>query len=106
MSLVWKASEHADPEPGADMEKSPAVVEIMVDEETGETRPEYRPTNVLNSLLVAFTIILIICMLGLGWRQIAFQVIVDKSYIRCAFILMGPVLIFISLVSPNYPYFQ
>jgi hypothetical protein len=47
---------------------------------------------------VAITLMLIMTMLGLGYRQLAFQILVDKGYIRLAFIVMTPVLIFFSLV--------
>lgn len=99
MNLVWQADEPADPEQASDTEKSPPVVETEIDLETGEAVPEKRPTNISNALQVAFTILLIWTMLGLGYKQLAFQILVDKVWIRLAFIAMTPVLIFFSLVS-------
>jgi hypothetical protein len=99
MALVWKAGEAADPEQASDVEKSPAVLESEVDVETGETTSEQRPTNIINAVQVAFTLVLIMTMLGLGYKQLAFQILVDKGYLRLAFIVMTPVLIFFSLVS-------
>lgn len=99
MHLVWRAGEAADTEQGSDVEKGPAVVEAEVDMETGEAIPEHRPTNIINSVQVALTLMLIITMLGFGYKQIAFQLLVDKGWWRLAFLVMTPVLVFFSLVS-------
>jgi hypothetical protein len=99
MDLVWKAGEPASADQGSETEKSPPVAEVEVDEETGQALPEQRPTNIFNAVQVAITLMLIMTMLGLGYRQLAFQILVDKGFIRLAFIVMTPVLIFFSLVS-------
>jgi hypothetical protein len=99
MDLVWKANEAPDPEQGSDAEKGPPVIETELDVETGEAVSEKRPTNIMNAVLVAITLVLIMTMLGFGYKQLAFQVLVDKTYLRLAFIIMTPILIFISLVS-------
>lgn len=99
MNLVWMAGEAADAEPNPETEKPSPVVETELDMETGETIPEKRPTNVINSVMVAFTIVLIMTMLAFGYKQIAFQLLVDKGWWRLAFLVMTPVLIFFSLVS-------
>jgi hypothetical protein len=101
MELVWKAGEAADTH-GSDPEKGPAVIENEVDVETGAPAQQERPTNIINSFQVALTIMLITTMLSFGYKQLAFQVLVDKSYIRLAFVLLTPVLIFFSLVSSRY----
>jgi len=102
MNLVWQSGEPAEADQASDTEKGPAVIEGEVDVEVGEAAPERRSTNVINAIQVAATIILITVMLGFGYKQIAFQVLVDKSYVRVAFVLMTPVLIFFSLVSSTY----
>jgi hypothetical protein len=99
MDLVWKAGEAADTEQASDSEKSPPVLETEVDVETCEATLLQRPTNIINAVQVAFTIVLIMTMLGLGYKQLAFQILVDKGYLRLAFIAMTPVLIFFSLAS-------
>ena len=99
MELVWRAGEAADTTPGPDAEKTVAVVETEVDIETGENKPEQRPTNIINSFQVAFTIMLIMTMLAFGYKQIAFQLLVDKGWWRLVFLVMTPVLVFFSLVS-------
>jgi hypothetical protein len=98
MELVWRAGEAADTEQSSDIEKGPAVVETAIDLETGEAKPEHRPTNIINAVQVAFTLILIVTMLGLGYKQIAFQLLVDQGWWRLVFLVMTPVLIFFSLV--------
>jgi hypothetical protein len=98
MNLVWQTGEPVDPE-ASDTEKAPPVVETELDLEVGEAAPEKRPTNIFNAIQVAITILIIWTLLALGYKQLAFQVLVDKSWIRLAFIIMTPVLIFFSLVS-------
>ncbi|KAH7090387.1 glycosyl transferase family group 2-domain-containing protein [Paraphoma chrysanthemicola] len=98
MELVWRAGEAADTEQGSDPEKaSPAVVETTIDLETGEAKKEHRPTNIISAIQVALTLILIMGMLGFGYKQIAFQLLVDKGWWRLAFLVMTPVLILLSL---------
>jgi hypothetical protein len=99
MELVWRAGEDKEAPQGPDAEKSAGVVETVVDVETGENKPEQRPTNIINSFQVAFTIMLITTMLAFGYKQIAFQLLVDKGWWRLAFLVMTPVLVFFSLVS-------
>ncbi|KAF1929383.1 uncharacterized protein M421DRAFT_60758 [Didymella exigua CBS 183.55] len=98
MKLVWRAGESEEEDEEATNEKKgPAVVETEIDEETGEYKPENRPTNIMNGALVGCTLVLITIMLGLGFKQIAVQVMVDQNYIRCAFLLLIPVQIFFTL---------
>ncbi|KAH8717088.1 glycosyl transferase family group 2-domain-containing protein [Phaeosphaeriaceae sp. PMI808] len=97
MNLVWKANETADGEPASENEKTPQVVENDTDPETGMTMPDKRPTHIFNSLQVAITLMLIITIMSLGYKQLAFQILVDKGWLRLAFLVMTPVLIFFSL---------
>jgi hypothetical protein len=99
MNKVWKAGEATDTEQGSETEKTPPVLETEIDSEAGELLPEQRSVNVFNALQVSFTLMLIITLLGLGYKQLAFQILVDKSWLRLAFIAMSPVLIFFSLVG-------
>jgi hypothetical protein len=96
MKLVW------DPTKGEESEKTKdgmTVAAAEVDEESGEVKPQYRATNLQNTVLVALTLILVIAALGAGFRQVAVEVIVDHGYLRCAFLLLTPVQIFFTLVS-------
>ena len=53
----------------------------------------------IQAILTAVTLLLIIGAIGLGWRQIAIETSVDKSYIRLAFIIAAPFQIWLALVS-------
>ncbi|MCJ1293229.1 hypothetical protein MMC34_004783 [Xylographa carneopallida] len=96
MELVWKTGDTDDTEEGQ-VKKGPNVTEVEIDEESGEIIPEKRATNLLNTILVAFTLIIIIVMLGAGFREVAIETMVDKNYIRVAFVLLTPVQIFFTL---------
>lgn len=98
MTLVWKAGEAEETEE-SEKTKGPAVVETELDEETGEYKPENRPTNLINSVLVGLTMIIILAMLGMCFRVIAIQVLVDNSWTRLAFLAMTPIQVFFTLVS-------
>jgi hypothetical protein len=98
MSLVWKAGE-ADDEEESQEKKGPAVVATEIDEESGEIKPENRPTNIQNSVLVGCTMTIIVIMLGAGFREIAMEIMVDKGYTRLAFLALTPVQVFFTLVS-------
>ncbi len=67
--------------------------------ESGEILPEYRPTNLLNTILVACTLIIVITLLGLAARSLATEIAVDHGFIRLAFLALVPVQIFFTLVS-------
>ncbi|KAF2839974.1 hypothetical protein M501DRAFT_932689 [Patellaria atrata CBS 101060] len=95
MDLVWRAGEQEDEEDAP--KKGPRVVDIEIDEESGEYKPESRPTNIMNSVLVSFTLIIVTVMLGAGFRQIAIEVSVDRGYIRLAFAALVPVQVFFTL---------
>ncbi|TKA62125.1 hypothetical protein B0A49_11583, partial [Cryomyces minteri] len=98
MELVWKTGEPADaPDDGPQTKKGPGVVEEEIDEESGEIKPEKRATHLNNTILVGFTLTIITIMLGAGFRQIAIEVMVDKSYLRVAFLLLTPIQVFFTL---------
>lgn len=99
MELVWRTG---DPEEEEEMneKKGPAVVETVINEETGEYVSK-RPTNIQNSVLVGITLVIVVSMLGAGWRQIAIEIGVDRGYIRCAFLLLTPIQVFFTLVSSS-----
>lgn len=98
MALVWKTPE----EEAAREDKQLGIeVEEIIDEESGEVSGyrERRPTNLLNTILVAFTLTLVITTLGAGYRQIAIEVAVDGNMLRLAFVALTPIQIFFTLVS-------
>ena len=100
MELVWRTGEPTEAEEGQ-AKKGPNVTEIEVDSESGEIIPEKRATHLLNTILVGFTLIIIVVMLGAGFREVAIEVAVDKNMMRLAFLALTPVQIFFTLVSSN-----
>lgn len=98
MELVWKTGEPEEMEEGA-AKKGPNVMAVEIDEESGEILPEHRTTNLLNTILVGFTLILIVTVLGASGRSIAVEIAVDKSYLRLAFLALTPVQVFFTLVG-------
>lgn len=99
MELVWKTGEPEEVEEGAAPKKGPKVSELEIDEESGAIMPQNRPTHLLNTILVAFTLVLIVTVLGAGFRELAIEIDVDQSYTRLAFVALTPVQIFFTLVS-------
>ena len=102
MDIVWKAGDTMQDESadvGGDNEKKPPrVTAIELDDESGAVLPEKRPTHLMNTILVAFTLFLIAVMLGAGFRQIAIEIKVDHNWIRLAFLALTPIQIFFTLV--------
>lgn len=97
MELVWKTGEPEDEEGGE--KKGPSVAVVEIDEESGAIMPQSRPTHLLNTILVAITLVLIVTVLGAGFRELAIEIAVDKSYLRLAFVALTPVQVFFTLVS-------
>ena len=102
MDLVWQTNEPVEADEGAE-KKGPNVTEIEVDEESGEILPQQRPTNLLKTILVSLTLLLIVVVLGAGFRQIAIEVSGDSNYLRLAFVALTPVQVFFTLVSCQNP---
>lgn len=102
MELVWKAGAPQEEGEANDDKRATRITEFEVDKESGEISPEQRPTNLMNTILVAFTIVIILTLLGLGFRSVAVEVAVDKGYTRLAFLALTPVQVFFTLVrSPT-----
>ena len=97
MDLVWKTGAPEDSEEGAER-KGPIVSMAEIDEESGKVKPQSRPTHLLNTVLVAITLVLIVTVLGAGFRELAIEVAVDKSYTRLAFVALTPIQVFFTLV--------
>jgi hypothetical protein len=103
MELVWEAGAPREAGEANDEKRATRITELEIDREPGEIFPELRPTNLMNTMLVAFTIVIILTLLGLGFRSVAVEVAVDQSYARLAFLALTPVQVFFTLVrSPNY----
>ncbi len=98
MELVWKTGEPDEAEEAAP-KKGPKISEIEIDEESGAIMPQHRPLHLLNTILVGLTLVLIVTVLGAGFRELAIEIDVDSQYTRLAFVALTPVQIFFTLVS-------
>jgi hypothetical protein len=93
MELVWKTGEVDDEE-----KKDPNVGVYEIDEESGELIPEKRGLHLQNTVLVAITLMLIMTMLGAGFRQLAIEVDTNSgTYIHLALLALTPVQVFFTL---------
>src|ERR1700733_796154 len=99
MELVWKAGAPREEGEANDDKRATRITEFEVDKESGEISPEQRPTNLMNTILVALTIVIILTLLGLGFRSVAVEVAVDRGYTRLAFLALTPVQVFFTLVG-------
>ena len=102
MELVWKHGReiNEDEEEGEKKERGPPIADYEIDEETGKIN-ENRSTNIINSVLVGITLLLITIMLGAGLRQIMLESMIDKDWTRLAFMALTPIQIFFTLVIPS-----
>jgi hypothetical protein len=97
MELVWHTKEVGDDEDIS--HENGAGARTSIDSESGRIVPEDRPTNLMNTILVAFTLIIVVTLLGLACRSLATEIAVDGSYARLAFLALVPVQVFFTLVS-------
>ncbi|KIW94381.1 uncharacterized protein Z519_04357 [Cladophialophora bantiana CBS 173.52] len=95
MELVWHTGEAGDDEEVTN-EKN-GVCAASVGSEFGELPPQDRPTHLMNTTLVGFTLIIVVTLLGLACRSLATEIAVDGSYIRLAFLSLVPIQIFFTL---------
>lgn len=74
-----------------------------VDEESGAMKSEERPIHYYHSVLVAFTICLVTVLQGLGYQNIALDIISLRRWESLAFLAMTPISIFLNLVRFTNP---
>jgi hypothetical protein len=65
---------------------------------------ENRPVRLESAFMVAVTLALWIVCPALGWRWLAYQTVVDGSYLRFALLASCPAQLFVSLVSAAAPF--
>ncbi|KAJ9643155.1 hypothetical protein H2204_002050 [Knufia peltigerae] len=95
MELVWRTGEAGEDEVGT--HEKHGGVDAFMDSESGEAIPDHRATNLMNTILVAFTLVIVVVLLGLACRSLAIEIAVDHSYLRLAFLSLVPVQIFFTL---------
>jgi hypothetical protein len=86
IDMIW----HAGDRPEAGEKKAAEVAVVEIDEESGQIVAQDRPTHLQNSVLVAFTLIIVVVLLGLGFRAVAGEIAVDHKYTRVAFLALTP----------------
>lgn len=97
VSLVWKTEmEDDDEEPPNDTK------EYYGDEEEGETM-EVRPVRLTRATMVGLSLALALVCLGLGWRSLALEIMLDGYYLRLLLLLASPIQLFVSLVGHPQP---
>lgn len=82
-------------------EKAPAHVdaaEIDPAQLEDALAQEHRPVQLTSAAMVGLTMALMITCLGLGWRAIVLQIMVDGSMLRLALLAVTPIQFFVSLV--------
>lgn len=72
------------------------------EEEVDQAKPGKRKINLINAVLVGMTLCFIGILFGAGWRALAVECAIDGHYLRLALILLAPVHLFFSLVSPAH----
>ncbi|KAI9874371.1 MAG: hypothetical protein M1823_007701, partial [Watsoniomyces obsoletus] len=66
MELIWRSNQEGGEDDDTN-EKGPVrTIATGLDPESGDPIPEDRPTNLLNTILVAFTLAIVITLLGLA----------------------------------------
>ena len=93
-NLLWSGDQEVEDTEG----KAPQISVNEVDPETGRIVPQYRPTHLMNTILVALTLSLITIVIGAGYRQVVIEIAVDKGYLRLAFLVLTPIQVFFTLV--------
>ncbi|KAI9753365.1 MAG: ESCRT-III subunit protein snf7 [Chaenotheca gracillima] len=103
IKMSWGESSGGHEKSASEKEAS-AIVEEVGSDATSEDLEEGlkshpRPTHLLNPIMVGLTIVLIICALGLGWRILVQEVLVDPKYgiPRLGLLALTPLEIFLSL---------
>ncbi|RKF79850.1 putative nucleotide-diphospho-sugar transferase [Golovinomyces cichoracearum] len=90
MELIWKAGNFKE-----DEKKESDVGFVEIDEESGQAKPEKRPLNLQNTVLVTLTLIFVMTTLGAGFRQLAIEVAIDGVYTRLLLLLLTPIQVFL-----------
>ncbi|THV51466.1 hypothetical protein BGAL_0110g00250 [Botrytis galanthina] len=95
LQTIWNATEHEK------NETQPRTQVRELDEESGQSIVEERPTMYLNSFMVSCSICLLVCIMGLGYAQLAIEVVVLKHWISLCYLIVTPIYCFFSLFFTN-----
>ncbi|KAM3069291.1 hypothetical protein ACMFMG_010798 [Clarireedia jacksonii] len=94
LQTVWHESDEKH-------EKVPQANVSEIDEESNQATVEERPTMYLNSFMVSCSIALIMTLLGLGYAEVALEIVVLGKWISLAYIIMLPINAYFSMFFTN-----
>ncbi|KAK0635786.1 glycosyl transferase family group 2-domain-containing protein [Bombardia bombarda] len=106
MEMIWGTGAEDDGDetpPGGQDEKKGAGGAIINTEELDPAQleealaREHRPVRLESACIVSLTLILVIVCLGLGWRALALETVIDGTFLRFALLLVAPIQFFVSL---------
>ena len=104
MDMIWQEdSPYHTEKPLGKNSQGVSVTDFGVDSEHADNSQEDltekpRRTVLIQPILTGITLFLIIAALGSGWRHLAIELLVDKSWLRLAFLLVVPLQIWLGLV--------
>ena len=101
VKIIWGKQSIYPEEDEKKEEPNVDVTEVYADPED-PVAEKPRPIFLCQSFICATTVCLTIASLGMGWRQIAFEITVDHSYLRLLFVLAFVPQFWLSLVSFAY----
>jgi hypothetical protein len=114
MSMIWNGDEEGNekastvvPSKVASCAPSIRVKEVLGSEVVSSQNSDIeeslseppRKVVLIQPVLTAITLILVIAAVGGGWRQVTLELMVDKGWIRLAFVVVVPLQIWLALVS-------
>lgn len=105
MSIIWRGEGEYGDGTTVTTSKAPSVKlnEAHGNGAMNEAAAEPpRKTMLIQPILAAFTLILIFAAIGSGWREIAIELVVDKSWLRLAFLAVVPIQIWLALVRDRF----
>ena len=111
MDMIWQEdSPYQNEKQSGKDSHGASVTEFAVDSEHDDISQEDltekpRRTVLIQPILTGITLLLIIAALGSGWRQLVVELVVDKSWLRLAFLLVVPLQIWLGLVR-HFPSFS
>ena len=103
VEMLWQGNTKAlDDIPLKQNKEANVNVEELSDDQLSqdlEQGPEYepRPWVLIHATIVGFTLLAVLATLGLGWRKLTFETVLDHKFIRWALILVAFPTIFVSL---------
>lgn len=107
MSMIWREEGDLGESVNIQIGKDPSLRRMEPSEavdaaDAAKTEAAVSATRravLMQPLLTAATLVLIFAAIGSGWREIAIELVVDKSWVRLAFLAVVPLQIWLALVK-------